>query len=182
MSSTKFVVFVSSEKQDGHPGLGVAETFWTSSLKTVEWNAMQLDRKEDLKVLYQVCVFGVDRKTKMATLSSDWLRYIFFVCSTSSLQQLKGIQQNFSGWSKIPDGQPGLWLAETFSTSLKPLNGIQRNVAVSKISMSFTKFVCVFQADRKSKMAALASDKLRYLTSSLNLLNGIQWNLSGSKI
>ena len=39
-------------------------------------------------------------------------------------------------------GRPGLWLAKTFSTSpLKPLNGIQRNLTGSKISMPSTKFV-----------------------------------------
>ena len=37
--------------------------------------------------------------------------------------------------------RPGLWLAETFSTSLKLLNGIQRNLTGSKISTSSTKFV-----------------------------------------
>ena len=116
----------------------------------------------------------------------------------------------FSGRSEKQDGRPGLWLAETFWTSLlKPLNGIQRNLTGSKISTSSTKFVffgqigktrwppwpligwdifdfssetaewnstklyrkqdlnvfyqvCVFRADRKSKMAALASDWLRH--------------------
>ena len=116
----------------------------------------------------------------------------------------------FSARSEKQDGRPGLWLAETFSTSpLKPLNGIQRNLTGSKISMSSTKFVffgpigktrwppwpligwdifdfssetaeqnsmkldrkqdlnvlyqvCVFQADRKNKMATLASDWLRH--------------------
>ena len=48
----------------------------------------------------------------------------------------------FSGWSENQDGRPGLWLDETFSTSpLKPLNGIQRNLKESNISMSSTKFV-----------------------------------------
>ena len=48
----------------------------------------------------------------------------------------------FSGRSEKQDGRPGLWLAETFSTSpLKPLNGIQRNLTGSKISTSSTKFV-----------------------------------------
>ena len=48
----------------------------------------------------------------------------------------------FSGWSEKQDGRPGLWLAETFSTSpLKPLNGIKRNLSGSKISVSSTKFV-----------------------------------------
>ena len=33
----------------------------------------------------------------------------------------------FSGRSEKQDGRPGLWLAETFSTShLKPLNGIKK--------------------------------------------------------
>ena len=48
----------------------------------------------------------------------------------------------FSGRSEKQCGRPGLWLAETFSTSpLKPLNGIQRNFTGSKISTSSTKFV-----------------------------------------
>ena len=47
----------------------------------------------------------------------------------------------FLGRSEKQDGRPGLWLAETFSTSLKPLNGIQRNLTGSKISRSSTKFV-----------------------------------------
>ena len=43
---------------------------------------------------------------------------------------------------KKQDGRPGLWSAESFSTSpLKPLNGIQRNLTVRKISTSSTKFV-----------------------------------------
>ena len=68
----------------------------------------------------------------------------------------------FSGRSKKQDGRPGLWLVETFSTSpLKPPNGIQRNLTGSNISTSSTKFV-FFRADRKNKMAALASDWLRH--------------------
>ena len=40
----------------------------------------------------------------------------------------------FSGRSKKQDGHPGLWLAETFSTSpLKRLNGIQRNLTGNKM-------------------------------------------------
>ena len=47
----------------------------------------------------------------------------------------------FSGQSVKQDRRPSLWLAETFSTSLKPLNGIQRKLTGSKISTSSTKFV-----------------------------------------
>ena len=47
-----------------------------------------------------------------------------------------------SGRSEKQDCRPGLWLADTFSTSsLKPLNGIQRNLTGSKISTASTKFV-----------------------------------------
>ena len=185
----------------------------------------------------------------------------------------------FSGRSEKQDGRPGLWLAETFSTSsVKLLIGIQRNMTGRKTSTSSTKFVffgpigktrwppwpligwdifdffsetaewnsrkldrkqdlnvlyqvVVFRADRKNKMAALASDWLRHFrlflwncwselnetwqearpqrplpslcfsgrsekqdgrpglwlaetfsTSSLKPLNGIQGNLTGSKI
>ena len=43
--------------------------------------------------------------------------------------------------------------------------------------------VRVFRADQKNKMAALASDWLRHiLTFPLKPLNGIQQNLTGSKI
>ena len=112
-----------SEKQDGHPGLWLAETFLTSPLKplnriqrnltgskisrsstkfvffglivktrwppwpligwdifnfsseTAEPNSRKLDRKQDLNVLYKVCVFRVNWKNKMAALASDWPRH-----------------------------------------------------------------------------------------------------------
>ena len=222
----------------------------------------------------------------MAALASDWLRH-FRLLLWNRWTEFKETWQEarsqsplpslcFSGRSEKQDGRPGLWLAETFSTS--PLNGIQRNFTGSKISTSSTKFmffgpigktrwpplsligvdifdfsfetaepnstkfhrkqdlnalyqVCVFRADRKNKMAALASDWLRHFrllcrnhwtefneswqearsqrplpslcfsgpigktrwppglwlaeifsTSSLKLLNGIQRNLTGIKI
>ena len=325
------------EKQDGRPGLWLAETFLTSPLKplnriqrnltgskismsstkfvffgpigktrwpswpligwdifdfsseTAERNSTKLDRKQDLNVLYQVCVFRVDWKNKMAALAPDWLRHLRLLLwnrwteFNETLQEARSQRPLpslcFSGRSEKQDGRPGLWLAETFSTSpLKLLNGIQQNLTGSKISMSSTKFVffgpigktrwppwpligwdifnfsseaaeqnstkldrkqdlnvfyqvCVFRADRKNKMAVLASDWLRHFrlllwnrwtefnktwqearsqcplpslcfsgrlekqdgrpgpwltetfaTSPLKPLNGIQWNLTGSKI
>ena len=48
----------------------------------------------------------------------------------------------FSDRSEKQVGRPGLWLAETVSISpLKRLNGIQRNLIWSKISMRSTEFV-----------------------------------------
>ena len=62
------------------------------------------------------------------------------------------------------------WLRH-FSTSLKPLNGIQRNLIGSKISTSATKFVC--RADGINKMAAVASDWLRHFRLSSETA---EWN------
>ena len=257
-----------SEKQDGRPGLWLAETFSISLLKplngiqrnltgskiskpstkfvffgpiwktrwppwpligwdifdfsseTAEPNSTKLYRKQDLKALYQVCVFRADRKSKMAALASDWLRHFRLLwrnrwtefnetwqearsqrplpslCFSGRSKKQDGHLDSdwlrhfrlllwnrwmefnetwqearsqrpqpslcFSGLSEKQDGRPGLWLAEIFSTSpLKPLNGIQRNLIGSKISTPSTKFV-FFRADRKNRMAALASDWLRH--------------------
>ena len=96
--------------------------------------------------------FWADQKNKMATLASDWLRYFRLLLWNRWMEFNETWQEArsqcplpslcFSGRSEKQDGRPGLWLAETFSTSpLKPLNGIQWNLTGSKISMSSTKFV-----------------------------------------
>ena len=115
--------------------------------------------------------FSADRKNKMAALASDWLRHFQLVLWnhwTEFNETWQGARSQsplpslyFSGQSEKQDCRPGLWLAETFfSSPLKPLNGIQWNLTGSKISTSSTK--CVFLADRKNRMAALASDWLRH--------------------
>ena len=153
-----------SEKQDGRPGLWLAETFSTSSLKplngiqrnltgskistsstkfvffgligktrcrswpligwdifdfsseTAEWNSTKLDRKQDLNVLYQVCVFLADRKNKMAALASDWLRHFLLLLwnhwteFNETWQEAKSQRPLpslcFSGRTEKQDGRP----------------------------------------------------------------------------
>ena len=140
--------------------------------ETTERNSLKLDRKQDLDVLYQVCVFRADRKNKMAALDSDWLRH-FRLLLWNRWTEFKETWQEarsqrplpslcFSGRSEKQNGCPSLWLAETFSTSpLKPLNEIQTKLD-RKQDLNALYQVCVFQADRKNKMAALASDWLRH--------------------
>ena len=88
----------------------------------------------------------------------------------------------FSGGSEKQNGRPGLWLAETFSTSpLKSLNGIQRNLTGSKISMSSTKFCFSGRSEKQHGRPGLWLAEI-FSTSPLKSLNGIQRNLTGSKI
>ena len=229
-----------SEKQDGRPGLWLAETFSTSPLKplnriqrnltgskistpstkfvflgligktrwppwpligrdifdfpseTAEPNSTKLDRKQDLNALCQVCVFGADRKNKMAALASDWLRHFRLLLwnrwtkfnetwqearSQSPLPSLC-----FLGRSEKQDGRPDLWLVETFSTSLsKPLNRIQRILTGSKISTPSTKFVFFGPIVKTRWLPGLWLAEI-FSTFPLKPLNWIQWNLTGSKI
>ena len=112
----------------------------------------KLNRKQDLIVLYQVCVFWAEWKNKMAAPASDWLRHfrlLLWKCWMELNETWQEARSHcplpslcFAGWSKKQDGHPGLWLAETFLTSsLKLLNGIQWNLTGSKISTSSAKFV-----------------------------------------
>ena len=151
-SSTKFVFFGPIGKTRWPPWPLIGWDIFDFSYESAERNSTKLDRKQDLNVLYQVCVFRADRKNKMAALASDWLRHFRLLLwnrwtefnetwrEARSQRPLPSLC--FSGWSEKQDGRPGLWLAETLSTSpMKPLNGIQRNLTGSKISTSSTKFV-----------------------------------------
>ena len=99
--------------------------------------------------LPSLCFLGRSEKQD-GVLASDWLRH-FRLLLWNGWKEFKETWQEarsqrplpslcFSGRSENQDGCPGLWLAETFSNSLKPLNGIQRNLTGRKISMSSTKF------------------------------------------
>ena len=131
---------------------GVNFHIFDFSSETAEQNSTKLDRKQDVNALYQVCVFQADLKNKMAVLASDWLRHfqlllwnrwtVFNETWQEARSQHPLPSFCFSGQSEKQDGRPGLWLAETFSTSpLKRLNGIQRNLTGSKISNPSTRFV-----------------------------------------
>ena len=74
-SSTKFVFFGSIGKTRRPPWSLIDWDIFDFSSEIAERNSTKLDRKQDLNVLYQVCVFWADRKNKMAALASDWLRH-----------------------------------------------------------------------------------------------------------
>ena len=151
MSSIKFVFFWPIRKTRWPPWPLIGWDIFDFSSETAERNSTKLDRKQDLNILYQVCVFRADQKNKMAALVSDWLIYIrlhLWNCWTefNKTWQEERSQRPlpslcFLGQLEKQDGRNGFWLAETFLTSpLKPLNGIQRNLTGGKIPMSSTKF------------------------------------------
>ena len=74
-SSTKFVFFGPIGKTRWPPWPLIGWDIFNFFSETAEWNSRKLDRKQDLNP-YQVCgFFWADRKNKMATLASDWLRH-----------------------------------------------------------------------------------------------------------
>ena len=72
-SSIKFVFFKWIRKTRWPPRPLIGWDIFYSSSETPRHNLTKLDRKEDFKVHYQVCVFLTDRGKKMATPTSDWL-------------------------------------------------------------------------------------------------------------
>ena len=203
MSSTKFVFFGPIGKTRWPPWPLIGWDLLDFSSETAEQNSTKLERKQDFKVLYQVCVFQADRKNKMAALPSDWLRHFRLLLRTRSTEfnetwhearSQRPLQNScfgggadrknkmaalvsdwlrhfrlllwygltefnetwqearsqrplpslsFSCRSEKQDDSPFFRLVEIFSTSpLKSLNGFQRNLTESKISISSTKFVC----------------------------------------
>ena len=153
MSSTKFVFFGPIKKKTRRtPWPLIGWDIFDFSSEIVERNSKELDRKQDLNVLYQVCVFQADRKYKMTTMASDWLRHFRLLLWNRWTEFNETWQEArsqrplpslcFSGRSEKQNGRPNLWLAETFSTSpLKRLNRIQGNLTGCKISTSSTKIV-----------------------------------------
>ena len=129
---------------------------WLRHFQLLLWNRWTEFNETWQEARYQcplptLCFSGWSEK-KMAALASDWLRHFQLILWNPRTEVNETWQEArsqrplpslcFSGRSEKQDGRPGLWLAETFSTSpLKPLNRIQRNLTGSKISTSSIKFV-----------------------------------------
>ena len=119
--------------------------FFYFSSETAERNSTNLDRNQDLNVLYQVCIFRVDRKTKMATPPLIH-RYILDFLSETAERDFTKLERKqdlniligrdiFDFFSEIET-----WQEVKYRRSLLSL--------------------CFFRFARKTKMAALVSDWL----------------------
>ena len=151
-SSAKFVFFepIGKTRWPSWPLIG--RDIFDFSSETPERNSTKLDRKQDLNVLYQLCVFRTDRKNKMATLASDWLRY-FRLLLWNHWTEFNETSQEARSQRPLPSlcffGTIGKtrwppwpligW--DIFDFSSETTERIQRNLTGSKISTSSTKFV-----------------------------------------
>ena len=161
-----------SEKQDGRPGLWLTETFrlllwnrWTEFNET--WQEARSQR-----VLYQVCVFGPIEKRQDGR-PGLWLADIF---STSPLKPQNGILRNLTGSKISTSSTKFVFFGPIGKTRWPPLpligwdifdfpsENAERNSTKldRKQDLNVLYQVCVFRADRKNKMAALASDWPRH--------------------
>ena len=155
-----------SEKKDGHPGLWLAETFSTSSLKSLNVIQRNLTGSKISMSSTKFVFFG-GRSEKKDGRPGFWLAETF---STSPLKPLNGIQRNLTG-SKIstpstkfvffgPTGKTGwppwpliCWEIFDFSSETAERNSTKLD---RKQDLNAFYQVCVFRADRKNRMAALA--------------------------
>ena len=171
-SSTKFVFFGSIGKTRWPPWPLIGWDIFNFSSETAEQNSTKLDRKQDLNVLYQVCVFWADRKNKMAALASDWLRHFRLLLwnrwteFNETLQEARSQRPLpslcFFGLIRKTRWPPWPligWDIFDFSSETAERNSTKLD---RKQDLNVLYQVCVFRADRKNKMAALASDWLRH--------------------
>ena len=142
------------------------------SSETAEQNSTKLDREQDLNALYQVCVYRADRKNKMAALASDWLRH-FGLLLWNRWTEFNETWQEARSQRPLPSfvffGPIGKtrwppwpligWDIFDFSSETAKRNSTKLD---RKQDLNTLYQVCVFQADQKNKMAALAYDWLRH--------------------
>ena len=158
-----------SENQDGRSAFYWVRHFDFAS-ETATRNSTKLDRKEDLNVLNQVCVFRQIGKTKMVNLVSDWLRYFRRLWNhwtefnetcqeTRSQHFLQSLF--FSGPSEKQDNHPAsIWLR---NFRLLLWNRWTRNSTKAvdrKQDLNVLYQVCVFRAERKTEIQQIKDDTL----------------------
>ena len=182
-----------SEKQDGRPGLWFAETFSTSPLKPLNRIQRNLTGSKISKPSTKFVFFRPIWKTRWPPWPLIGRDIFDFSSETAEPNSMKLDRKQdlnalyhvcvFLGRWEKQNGRPGLWLAETFSTSpLKSLNGIQRNLTWSKLSMPSTTFVFFRQIGKKQNGRPGLWLAETFSTFPLKPLNRIQQNLTGSKI
>ena len=170
-SSTMFVFFRSIGKTRWPPWPLIGSDIFDFSYETAERNSTKLDRKQDLNILYQVCVFPANWKNKIAALASDWLRHFRLLLWNGWTIQWNLIRGKISTSStqfvffglirktRLPPWPLIGW--DLFDISYKtPERNSTKLDRKQDLNVLYQGYV--FLGHRKNKMAALASYKVRH--------------------
>ena len=134
MPSTKFVFFGSIRKTRWLLWPLIGWNIFDFSSETTEQNSMKLDRKQDLNVVYQVCVFHPSQSLKkggtlysgagyVALWASCFCNHCMAFIKTWQEANTSSLLQSlcFLDLYVNKNGKPDLWLADTFSILLLQL-------------------------------------------------------------
>ena len=160
--------------------------------ETAEWNSTKHDRKQDLKALYQFCVFRADRMAKMATLASNWLRHFRLLLWNGWREFDETLQEAgsqgplpilcFSGKSENQDGGTAADWLRHFRLLLwnrwTKFNETWQEVRSQRPLPS----LCFSGRSEKRDCRPGLWLTEPFSTSPLKLRNGIRWNLTRRKI
>jgi len=169
-----------SKIQYGHPGLWLADTFWTSSQERLKGSTPNLPQMCLMRSQPSVVTSQVDPKSDMAALASDWpthfelllkncwrdLLQTCYKCSLWGPDQVLLLLKSI--WNPIwPLWSLIVW--HFWTSSQERLKGSTPNLP-QMFLMRSQPSVVTSQVDPKSDMAALASDWLTHFE--LLLKNG----------
>ena len=143
----------------------LSSTFHILHFETAKLNSTKLNRKQDLNVFYQFCVYSVDKKNKMVASASDCLRHFWLL--------LWNFWTEFNSSTKL-DTKVDLDVLYQFC-----INRVDRLKHCRVLFLNrWTEFnktwqearsqwplprLYFFRADRKNKIAVQASGWLNYL-------------------
>ena len=150
------------------------------SSEIAKQNPMKLDRKPDLNVLYQVCVFQADQKNKMAALASDWLRDFDFSSETADRNSPKIDRIRASRKNKMA-ALPSDWLRH-FGLLLWNRRTEFNETWQNARSQHALPSLCFWGRLEKQNGHSGLWLAVLFLSSPLKQLNGIQRHLTGSNI
>ena len=191
MSSTKFVFFGPIGKTRWPPWPLIGWDIFDFSSETTERNSTKLDRKQDPNVLYQACVFRADRKNKTAALTlNGWDIFNFSESAERNLTKLDWKQDlNVLYQVCVFRADRKNKMAALASDWLRHFQLLLQTAEWNSLKLDRKQDinvlyqVCVFRANRKKQDGHPALWLAEtFSTSPHKPLNGIQRNLTGSKI
>ena len=155
------------EKQDGHPGFWVAETFSASPLKPMNGIQQNSQEARSQRLLSRLCFSGLSEEQD--SRPGLWLAEAF---SISPLKPLNGIQQNLTGRKISTPSNKLCFSGRSEEKDCRPASDLPRHFEFSSVTaeQDSTKLdrkqdlsvLYQFVLFGQIKKAALASDWLRH--------------------